>query len=100
MDGWMDGWFSFLSFFLFCTHPPSHHPQLGDINHEIKEVIHEETAKPGKDFIDMLKGAHEEVKAQKAAGKAGSAAADADLEAAKAAFKERLIQKFNNKTLH
>jgi hypothetical protein len=47
------------------------------------DVIKEETAKPGKNLIDELVGARAEIKAQKAAGVAGSAGADSTLAAAK-----------------
>ena len=58
------------------------------------------TSKPGKDFIDGLAAAKDELKAEKAAGKAGEHAADTRLDAAKEALKARLVDKVANLTKH
>jgi hypothetical protein len=74
--------------------------QLGNVKAEIVELIKEGTAKPGKNLVDGLSAAVAEAKAQKAAGKEGTKAAEASLESAKAALKNRLNQVVADKTMH
>ena len=59
-------------------HPHTH--QLGEFKAAIKALVKEEAGKPG--LVDDLEAFKDEFKAQAAAGKEGSAAADGELKAA------------------
>ena len=62
------------------AHPHPHTHQLGEFKAAIKALVKEEAGKPG--LVDDLKAFKDEFKAQAAAGKEGSAAADGELKAA------------------
>jgi hypothetical protein len=75
-------------------------PDLRGLKTGAWSALKNATSKPGKDVVDMVLAARAELKAEKAAGSAGTHASEAKLEAAKAALKARLIGKAANLTKH